>query len=125
MKKILLLNFPGTKLYIRDYYCSKVSKADYYNAPIDLVMLSGVLNTGEFELKLIDAIIDRLSPDDTMSAIDEYAPDHIIGLIGSVSLNEDRVFLSRLLEKGYDVFLSGDLLLTEGKKTLEEFHQLH
>lgn len=125
MKKILLLNFPGKQLYIRDYYCSKVSKADYYNAPIDLVMLSGVLNTGEFELKLIDAIVDKLSPEETTQQIQEFAPDHIIGLIASVSLPEDKVFLAGLLDAGYDVLLSGDLLLTEGQKFLEEFPKLH
>ena len=57
--KILLLNPPGKYLYVRDYFCSKISKADYINAPIDLVMISGVLNTGEFDLKVIDAVAEK------------------------------------------------------------------
>lgn len=35
MKKILLLNPPRTKNYIRDYYCSKTSKSGYSYTPVD------------------------------------------------------------------------------------------
>ena len=43
MSKVLLLNPPGTRPYLRDYYCSKVAKADYIYEPVDLLMLSGML----------------------------------------------------------------------------------
>ncbi|MCX6824773.1 MAG: radical SAM protein [candidate division SR1 bacterium] len=124
MKKILFLHFPGTKLYIREYYCSKVSKGDYLAAPIDLVMQSGIFNTGEFDLKLIDGIVDKKSPKQILKEIDEYSPDVVIGLIGSVSLEEDRLFLKELLEKDTEVFLTGDVLITEAERFMNEFPKL-
>lgn len=124
MKKILLLNFPWKEMYIREYYCSKTSKADYYAAPIDLVMLSWILNTWEFELKLIDSIIERLDENETLKQINDYKPDLIIWLIGSVSLVEDRQFLEKLLEINCEVFLTGDVLLTEWENFLREYPKL-
>lgn len=119
--KILFLNPPGRHLYIRDYFCSKISKADYINAPIDLVMLSGIFNTGEFKIGLIDAIVEKLSPQECMEKIGSFEPNTIIALTGSVSLDEDIIFFKRLSEgfKG-DIFIIGDFLLTEHKKFLEE-----
>ena len=38
--RVLLLNPPGRRLYLRDYFCSKVSQADYIHPPIDLVFLN-------------------------------------------------------------------------------------
>lgn len=119
--KILLLNPPGKRLYVRDYFCSKVSKADYINAPIDLVMLSGVLNTGEFEIKLLDAIVEKLGVNETLKKIKEISPKHIVALIGSVSLWEDEEFLKELpLYSNAEIFVIGDFLLTEGVKFLRE-----
>jgi len=124
-QKILLLNLPGRRLYVRDYFCSKVSKADYINAPIDLVMLSGVLNTDDFELSLIDAIVDGLSVEACLAQIKAAAPQAIIALIGSVSLPEDEEFLKKLgREFAGEVFVIGDFLLTEGKKFLIENSQI-
>ncbi len=119
--KILLLNLPGRHLYVRDYFCSKISKADYINAPIDLVMISGVLNTGEFELFLIDAIVEKLSPKKCLEKIVALSPDKIIALLGSASFEEDKVFLKNLAQSfSGEIFAIGDILLTEGKKFLEE-----
>ena len=44
--RVLLLNPPGRRTYLRDYLCSKTSKADYVYHPIDLVLLSGTLALG-------------------------------------------------------------------------------
>jgi len=60
--KVLLLNPPGDKLYLRDEYCSAVSKADYYWPPIDLLVLSGILSD-KYEVEVIDAIVEKLSPE--------------------------------------------------------------
>lgn len=60
--RVLLLNPPGGKLYIRDYYCSFSSKASYYWPPQDLICLSGVLDE-RFEVGVVDAIVGRLSPE--------------------------------------------------------------
>ena len=40
---IVLLNPPGKHKYLRDYYCSHISKAHYYWAPYDLIVLSAQL----------------------------------------------------------------------------------
>lgn len=124
MKKIILLNFPWKKLYIRDYYCSKVSKGNYINAPIDLVMQSWILNTWEFKLHLIDGIVENKSEKQILKEISDYSPDIIIGLIWSVSLHEDKVFLEKLLEQKHKVFLTWDILVTEAEKIMHEFPKL-
>ena len=41
--RVLLLNPPGERTYIRDYFCSKTTKSNYLFHPIDLVVLSGTL----------------------------------------------------------------------------------
>jgi len=109
-------------LYVRDYFCSKISKADYINAPIDLVMISGVLNTGEFDLKVIDAVAEKIPTSACFQEISGFNPDAIIILIGSASLAEDKEFLKNLKEKtSAEIFVIGDFLLTESKSFLEEF----
>lgn len=119
--KILLLNPPGERLYVRDYFCSKISKADYINAPIDLVMLSGVLNSGEYSLNLIDAVAEKLSIQETLKKIKEINPDYVVALIGSVSLREDEKFLKEMSEFSHaEIFVVGDFLLTEDEKFLRE-----
>lgn len=123
-KKILLLNFPEKKLYIRDYYCSKISKGNYINAPIDLVMQSWILNTWEFDLKMIDGIVEKKSEQKILQEITDYKPDVIVWLIGSASLDEDKTFLKKLLKKEYTVFLTWDLLITESEKFMHEFPTL-
>ena len=109
-------------MYVRDYFCSKISKADYINAPIDLVMISGVLNTGEFDLKVIDAVAEKIPTSACFQEISGFNPDAIIILIGSASLAEDKEFLKNLKEKtSAEIFVIGDFLLTESKSFLEEF----
>lgn len=119
--KILLLNPPGKYLYVRDYFCSKISKADYINAPIDFVMLSGILNTREFELKIIDAIAEKISTINCLQKISDFNPNIIIILVGSASLAEDKEFLKKLKEETpAEIFAIGDFLLTESRSFLEE-----
>ncbi len=89
--KLLLLNPPGKKIYFRDYYCSKVSKAKYYYHPLDLVYLSGRLN---FKLKVIDAIAEVMSPQNCLSEIKKFSPDIIIFLISAPSYSTDVDFMS-------------------------------
>ncbi|KAF0127103.1 MAG: Fe-S oxidoreductase [Elusimicrobia bacterium] len=95
MKKVLLLNPPGERLYIRDYFCSKVSQADYLTHPVDFVVLSGIL-AGEYEVGLIDAIAGKLSPESALEEIRRFAPDAVISLFGSVSLPEDLAFAAKV-----------------------------
>ncbi|MFK7786624.1 MAG: hypothetical protein AB8B56_16000, partial [Crocinitomicaceae bacterium] len=61
--KIALFNPPGDKIYIRDYYCSKVSKAYYYPQPVDLLIQSAYFPEEEYDITVIDAIAEKKSLD--------------------------------------------------------------
>lgn len=117
---VLLLNPPGRRVYLRDYFCSKVSQADYINHPIDLVYLSAFLNQ-DFRLALIDAIVDRLGDARCLSRIEELAPDIVVGLIGSVSYQEDVRFYRHLSRRtAARIVLIGDVLLERREQRLQE-----
>ena len=94
--KILLLNPPGKKIYVRNYYCSSTSKANYLFHPIDLIMISGRLAACNDNLFFLDSIAERLSPEDSLNKIIKMRPDAIIALTGSVSWNEDLAFFNKL-----------------------------
>jgi anaerobic magnesium-protoporphyrin IX monomethyl ester cyclase len=109
---VLLLNPPGTQPFVRDYYCSKVSKSNYLFQPIDLVMLSGILSE-RYELTVCDAIADRLSVESTLTLIKALRPDVVISLAGSVSLNDDLAFLEQAARLTGTLLVSGDAFLDQ------------
>lgn len=117
---ILLLNPPGKKLYIRDYYCSKVSKARYLYEPVDLLLLSGILST-KHTVYLLDAIATRLSPSNCLKKIEALNPELIISLTGAVSFYEDVEFWNRIkaFSKKILIYASGDILMEEGQSLLK------
>jgi len=108
MSRVLLLNPPGKRIYIRDYYCSKVSKSNYLYPPVDLLMLSGILY-GSHQLHVLDAMAERLTPRTCLERIASCGPDVIIALIGAVSLDEDMAFLANVAAQGIRVIISGDV----------------
>ena len=110
MKKILLLNPPGDKKYFRDYYCTKVSKADYYYHPLDLVYLTGRLS-GSFKVAVIDAIADKLGEKECEQKIIDENPDYIISLVSSPSLIADLDFLKNIKETApnIEIIATGDI----------------
>ncbi|MDA3911878.1 MAG: radical SAM protein [Bacteroidales bacterium] len=90
--QILLLNPPGSKMYFRDYYCAKVSKAKYYYHPIDLVYLSGRL--AEFgNIFVIDAIAEKLSKNECVNQVLNLNPNVIVFLSSAPSYAEDMTFI--------------------------------
>lgn len=119
MKRVLLLNPPGKRLYIRDYFCSKVSQADYLTQPVDFVMLSGILS-GRFDVRLLDAMAGRLSAGSALSEIREQAPFAVISLFGAVSLPEDLAFAASVREAcpGVKLIGIGDAFREGGEKYL-------
>ncbi len=118
--KLLLLNPPGQRVYLRDYFCSKVSQADYLNHPIDFVYLSGLLRE-HYELHLLDAIVDRLAVEKSLRLIRELRPSVIIGLIGSVSYEEDVAFYRALAaQTNATLVLIGDVLIDQREARLRE-----
>ena len=110
-KKVLLLNPPGDKIYFRDYYCSKVSKASYYYHPLDLLYLSGRFSKQDFDLDILDAIADNLSEDLCLAKIKKISPDIILSLVASPSYQKDISFLKRLKEKipNFTLIVTGDV----------------
>lgn len=119
MKKIILLNPPGKHLYIRDYFCSKISQADYIPPPVDLVMLSGTLGK-EYNVFLVDAIAGKLSIDKTVEEIKNISPWVIISLFGSVSFEEDFNFVLKVknLFPEIKIIGVGDVFWENGEKYL-------
>ncbi len=118
--KLLLLNPPGKRVYLRDYFCSKVSQADYVSHPIDFIYLSGLLHE-HFELHLLDAIVDRLSIAKSLLRVRALQPEIIIGLIGSVSYKEDLAFYRALsAQTQARLLLIGDVLIDQRGARLRE-----
>jgi len=125
-KRILFLNPPGKQIYIRDYYCSKISKAYYLPQPVDLLTQTSFFSKDQYELNVLDAIAEKLDITTTFSRIEAFAPDYIIGLIGAASLDEDRLFYRQLKERSpaCQLFCSGDILLEEPEKVMDDYEWL-
>lgn len=121
--KVLLLNPPGTMTFIRDYYCSKVSKSNYLFQPIDLVIQSGIL-AEHHQVTVCDAIADALTMENTLAMIAELAPDAIISLAGSVCLDADLDFLARAAAHTATLLVSGDAFLDAPEQWLERYPYL-
>lgn len=118
--KVLLLNPPGAQAFIRDYYCSKVSKSNYLFQPIDLVMQSGIL-AERHQITVCDAIADQLTVEETLERVRSCAPDAIVSLVGSVCLYDDLAFLERSARHGGTLLVSGDAFLEEPSRWLERY----
>ena len=122
-RKVLLLNPPGERAYLRDYYCSKISKAARYcYPPTDLVILSGTL-ASRHRVSVIDAIASGLSPEECLKRIAELDIDTIMFLTSSPSWTGDFSFLEEVT-RGQDITCIGigDILMdkTYGAKILGE-----
>ncbi len=125
-KRILFLNPPGKKIYIRDYYCSKVSKAYYLPQPVDLLMQSAFFDAPKYTISVIDCIAEKISEKIALQKIETFNPDYIIGLIGAVSLPEDSSFYQALKKRKPDVTIacSGDALLEKHEERFKKYNWL-
>ncbi|MBN1355465.1 radical SAM protein [bacterium] len=117
--KVLLLNPPGDRIYVRDYYCSKVSKANYIYHPVDLLMLSGTLDT-RHEIRVIDGMTAGSTRGMVAAAIRSQRPDVIIFLTGVVSFPEDFRFMEDVKRNsGCRIVASGELFLENPARQME------
>lgn len=107
--RVLLLNPPGRRIYIRDYLCSKTTKSNYLFHPVDLVVLSGLL-AEEHEVSVLDCMAERLPPAEALVRIQTAAPEVCVMLVGAVSWEEDRVFGEALSGTGIRILAIGDIL---------------
>ncbi|WP_394747373.1 B12-binding domain-containing radical SAM protein [Spongiimicrobium salis] len=125
-KHILFLNPPGKKIYIRDYYCSKVSKAYYLPQPVDLLMQSTFFDEPDYRVSVIDCIAEKINEKSALEKIDRSDPDYIIGLIGAVSLPEDLAFYKAIKKRKPNVIIacSGDALLEKHQEKFQKYDWL-
>ena len=122
MRKVLLLNPPGRLRYIRDQFCSHVSKGSYYWQPLDLLVLSGQLAAEGYDLAVVDAIVERLDPDEAARRIEQFGPDAVVFLTGSDSFADDVRFVEALKERGVNVAVGiGDILREQGERLLPRY----
>ncbi|MBI5742145.1 MAG: radical SAM protein [Nitrospirae bacterium] len=113
--RILLLNPPGKNIYVRNYYCSSTSKANYLFHPIDLIMLSGRLKAAGNKLFFLDAIAERLSPEKALERIMSVNPEVVVALTGCVSWSEDSDFFNMIKTRlpATQIIAGGDVFLDE------------
>ncbi|MCX7974055.1 MAG: radical SAM protein [Candidatus Aminicenantes bacterium] len=122
-KKVLLLHCPGDKVYLHDYYTSYSSKANYYWQPYDLVLLSGVLS--RFELRVIDAIADKMSEEKCLQRIKDFKPDVLIFTTGTATWKNDHHFIQRLRPQTSCLILaSGSIFLFESDYFLNKMPEV-
>jgi radical SAM superfamily enzyme YgiQ (UPF0313 family) len=115
-RKIVLLNPPGDRLYIRDQFCSHVSKGTYYWQPLDLLMIGARLHAEGHELHVVDAIAERLAPEEAQRRIEKFAPEAIIFLTGSDSFVDDVAFVAETKRRGVRTAVGiGDILREKGE----------
>lgn len=117
-QKILLLNPPGNRRYLRDYYCSSVAKADYYWHPGDLLIQSGILDR-DFDVALIDAAAEGLGIGECMEKIKAVKPDHVFFLAGAASWRADFDFAGRI--DAHSFFASGEIFAEGGAPWLSRY----
>ncbi|MEK6563867.1 MAG: radical SAM protein [Candidatus Omnitrophota bacterium] len=104
---------------MRDYYCSKISKASYCYHPIDFIILSGILSA-HFNIFIIDCITEKLNSSESLKRIIKINPEVIIFLSGAVSLGSDMPFLWKIKSKIKCLMVGiGDIFIDYGKELLE------
>ena len=119
-RHILLLNPPGKKSYLRDYYCSHTSKARYYYYPYDLFVQSGILGENHY-VDGMDANVLHWSSEKTLTDMELREFDAILFLTGAVSWKEDFEFIEKVIkEYPLSIAATGDILLTQGKEIMEK-----
>lgn len=122
-KGVLFVNPPGKKIYIRDYYCSKVSKAYYLPQPVDLLIQTSFFEKENYEIDVVDCIAQKLKFQEALNVINAFDPDYIIGLFGSVSLAEDVAFYSEVKRRfpKVKILVSGDAVLEGFAALFQEY----
>ena len=125
IRKVLLLNPPGDRLYIRDQFCSHVSKGTYYWQPLDLLQISARLHAEGYQLAVIDAIAEHLSPNEAHSRIAAFNPDAVVFLVGSDTVLDDLAFVAEVKRRGVSVAVAiGDVMREKGETLLAEHPHL-
>ncbi|MCK5073171.1 MAG: radical SAM protein [Bacteriovoracaceae bacterium] len=117
---VVLLNPPGSKKYSRDYYCGHVVKSNYYWPQIDILVLSGICGV-EFNIVVIDSIVEGLSCEKALERILRADPVAIVSLASGVSWDEDIDFFRKIKKKANcPIIITGDYPRGESTGVLRE-----
>lgn len=100
--QVILLNPPADRKYIRDYYCSFSAKSNYYWPPQDLLVLSGILRQ-DYAIEFIDAIGAKIKESICRERIIKSAATILIFTTGTVSLEKDMEFISKIKQQRNDL----------------------
>ena len=122
--RILLLNPPAKKLYLRDYYCSTSTKADYYWPPTDLLVLSGLLKN-DHNINLLDANAMKMSFEGAKKKVLEFKPDAIIFVTSTPTIKNDMDFIESVKkETKAKVYATGNYVYFKHKEAMEKYPKL-
>ena len=122
VRRVLLLNPPADRLYIRDQFCSHLSKGTYYWQPLDLLMLSARLHAEGFELAVVDAVAEHLPASTALRRIAAFRPDAVVFLTGSDTVDADLLFVEAVKRQGVAVAVGiGDVLRAKGEELLARY----
>ena len=124
-KNVLLLNPPGRQQYLREYYCPKVSKADFYYPPVDLVYTSSWFDES-YSLHVLDSIAENVNNEQVLSAIRRDRIDIIYVLISGPSFKEDKVLIEHIRLKFPKIIIigTGDLFRELREESFKRLPQL-
>ncbi|HLW55844.1 MAG TPA: B12-binding domain-containing radical SAM protein [Bacteriovoracaceae bacterium] len=120
-KRVLLLSPPTVNgsMIIKDQYCSNTSKAGYYWIPVDLLVLSGDLSD-HFELKVLDAIVEKKSLEEVVKEVRDFTPDHIVVLSSILTHHSDRALIADLKKDlSFKTTFIGDVFYFSPKQMIE------
>ena len=119
--RVLLLNPPGDKPYLRDYYCSHSAKGHYYWHPYDLVVQSGILSQCH-EVGYLDANLYGYSFGKAARLVHRFEPEAIVFLAGGVCWTQDFAFLDSLdIPPSVPVIGTGDVLVSKGREIMGRY----
>lgn len=120
MKKVLLFNPPGDEIYLRQYYCSQASKANYIYHLVDFNIIGGILKN-HFDIEYLDAIVSNCDVNMCLDKISRMDIDFIIFLTGYVSFDSDVKVLKMIKAcKNIPMIAIGDIMLSKGRDLLSE-----
>lgn len=125
LPSVVLLNPPGRLPYLRDGYCSLVGRRAYRFHPMDLLIQSGLLRD-RARVTVVEAIGADLDPAGALAQVLAARPQLVLSLVGSASIDEDRVFLNDVRKAVPDAVLlgSGDVTQFEADG-LDQVPALH
>lgn len=119
--KVLLLNPPGDKIYVRSYYCGSTSKANYLFQPLDLLVLSGLI-AKEHEVKVMDCMVERYKENEALKKVIAEKADAIVCIVSIVSWSGDLKFLRAIKESQpqVKVIANGDVFFENPRDLLRD-----